>query len=300
MGAAGTGDGSMHCGSAPWCQVFLALTMPRRYTRLAMPRWGLNRRLSPPVFIGACETLPLALSPHDDGLGESADIAARSRLQLSKHKSNIHRALNFGKLTECLWIPVCRWQCTRSGVLVSARVARGDIMGYPTIPGDICSVGPIGPLGPVGPVGAAGSVHAIGPIAAIAPDLSQATYYLRGHGGTLAHVLAALGKFRRRHGHWPRRLYLYPETFAALVQDLTPIGFYRFQQRLEIIADLERDLFCSDDAGNVTVYRMQAAQDPAAIDAATGWLDLCSPGGLPPSNAAPSSASPPSPHEPSR
>lgn len=151
-------------------------------------------------------------------------------------------------------------------------------MGYPTIPGGICSVGPLGPVGPVVPVSAVGSVHAIGPIAAIAPDLSQATYYLRGHGGTLAHVLAALGKFRRRHGHWPRRLYLYPETLAALVQDLTPIGFYRFQQRLEIIADLERDLFCSDDAGNVTVYRMQAAQDPAAIDAATGWLDLCSPG----------------------
>ena len=42
---------------------------------------------------------------------------------------------------------------------------------------------------------------------------------VRGHGGTLAHVLGALGTFRFRHGHWPSRLYLYPETLAALVQD---------------------------------------------------------------------------------
>lgn len=106
--------------------------------------------------------------------------------------------------------------------------------------------------------------------------------FVRGHGGTLAHVLGALGKFRRRHGHWPRRLYLYPETLAALVQDLTPLGFYRFQQRLDVIADLERDMFCADDAGNVTIYRVQTAQDPAAIDAATGWLNLCGPETPPP------------------
>ncbi|VVD67425.1 hypothetical protein PTE31013_00423 [Pandoraea terrigena] len=100
---------------------------------------------------------------------------------------------------------------------------------------------------------------------------------LRGHGGTLAHVLGALGAFRARHGHWPRRLCLYPETLAALVQDLTPLGFYRCQHRLDIVADLARDLFCGDDSGNVSVYRIQAASAPANIDAAAIWLGLSPP-----------------------
>ncbi|VVD73809.1 hypothetical protein [Pandoraea anhela] len=101
---------------------------------------------------------------------------------------------------------------------------------------------------------------------------------VRGHGGTLAHVLGALGKFRLRHGHWPSHIYLYPETLAALVQDLTPLGFYRVQQRLDVAADLERDLYCADDCGNVAIYRLQAASDPASIDAAAVWLGLMLPG----------------------
>ena len=96
--------------------------------------------------------------------------------------------------------------------------------------------------------------------------------FVRGHGGTLAHVLGALGKFHGRHGHWPSHIHLYPETLAALVQDLTPLGFYRFQQRLDVAADLERDLFCADDSGNVSIYRIQTASDPAGIDAAARWL----------------------------
>lgn len=52
----GTDGGSVHDGNTPRCQVSLALTMPRRYSRLATPRWGLNRRLSPPVFIGIART----------------------------------------------------------------------------------------------------------------------------------------------------------------------------------------------------------------------------------------------------
>ncbi|BET12842.1 hypothetical protein [Pandoraea sputorum] len=104
--------------------------------------------------------------------------------------------------------------------------------------------------------------------------------FVRGHGGTLAHVLGALGKFRHRHGHWPSRLFLYPETLAALVQDLTPLGFYRVQQRLDVIADLERDLFCGDDCGNVAIYRVQVASDPAEVDAAAIWLGLMLPEAL--------------------
>ncbi|VVD94576.1 hypothetical protein PCA20602_01816 [Pandoraea capi] len=102
--------------------------------------------------------------------------------------------------------------------------------------------------------------------------------FVRGHGGTLAHVLAALGKFRLRHGHWPSHVYLYPETLAALVQDLTPLGFYRVQQRLDLTADLERDLFCADDSGNIAIYRVQAVSDPASLDAAAVWLGLMLPG----------------------
>ncbi|VVE64232.1 hypothetical protein PCA31118_01536 [Pandoraea captiosa] len=101
--------------------------------------------------------------------------------------------------------------------------------------------------------------------------------FVRGHGGTLAHVLGALGRFRLRHGHWPSRVFLYPETLAALVQDLTPLGFYRVQQRLDVVADLERDLFCSDDCGNVAVYRIQAPSNPASVDAAAVWLGLALP-----------------------
>lgn len=112
-----------------------------------------------------------------------------------------------------------------------------------------------------------------------ARDTARPMRHIRGHGGTLAHVLGAVGKFRFRHGHWPRRLYLYPETLAALVQDLTPLGFYRFQQRLDIVADLERDLFCVDDSGNVSIYRVQATSDPASIEAAAVWLGLLSIGG---------------------
>ncbi|VVD95271.1 hypothetical protein [Pandoraea fibrosis] len=112
-----------------------------------------------------------------------------------------------------------------------------------------------------------------------ARDMARLMRHVRGHGGTLAHVLGAVGKFRFRHGHWPRRLYLYPETLAALVQDLTPLGFYRFQQRLDIVADLERDLFCVDDSGNVSIYRVQATSDPASIEAAAVWLGLLSIGG---------------------
>lgn len=100
---------------------------------------------------------------------------------------------------------------------------------------------------------------------------------VRGHGGTLAHVLGALGTFRSRHGHWPRHLFLYPETLAALVQDLTPLGFHRVQQRLDIVADPERDLFCVDDSGNASIYRVQAAASPAGIEAAAVWLGLCAP-----------------------
>lgn len=70
-----------------------------------------------------------------------------------------------------------------------------------------------------------------------------------------------------------------PETLAALVQDLTPLGFYRFQQRLDIVADLERDLFCAADNGNVSIYRIQMASDPASIEAAAIWLSLLSIGG---------------------
>ena len=115
---------------------------------------------------------------------------------------------------------------------------------------------------------------------------SRALKHVRGHGGTLAHVLGALGTFRFRHGHWPNRLYLYPETLAALVQDLTPLGFYRIQRRIDVAADLERDLFCVDDRGNVSIYRVQAPSDSASIDAAAVWLGLsppaaCSPDGRP-------------------
>ncbi|VVD84073.1 hypothetical protein PMO31116_01242 [Pandoraea morbifera] len=103
---------------------------------------------------------------------------------------------------------------------------------------------------------------------------SQLIESVRGHGGTLAHVLGALGTFRLRHGHWPGRLYLYPETLAALVQDLTPLGFYRLQQHLDVLTDLERDLFCADDSGNVSIYRVQAVPDAVSIDVAAAWLGL--------------------------
>ncbi len=107
-------------------------------------------------------------------------------------------------------------------------------------------------------------------------DTSRLMQHVRGHGGTLTHVLGAVGKFRFRHGDWPRRLYLYPETLAALVEELTPLGFYRCQQRLDLVADLERDLFCADDNGNVSIYRIQAASDPWGIEAAATWLGLLS------------------------
>ncbi|WP_281718155.1 hypothetical protein [Pandoraea apista] len=110
-------------------------------------------------------------------------------------------------------------------------------------------------------------------------DATRLMRHVRGHGGTLAHVLGAVGKFRFRHGHWPQQLYLYPETLAALVQELTPLGFYGFQQRLDLVADLERDLFCVDNSGNVSIYRIQAASDPASIEAAAVWLGLLSIGG---------------------
>lgn len=87
-----TGNGPVHDGNAFRCQVSLAHTMPRRYTRLATPRWGINRRLSPPVFIGSSRvppprppSRPPPSTPHADGLGESADFARCSRLQLSNH-----------------------------------------------------------------------------------------------------------------------------------------------------------------------------------------------------------------------
>ncbi|AJC20769.1 hypothetical protein [Pandoraea pulmonicola] len=117
---------------------------------------------------------------------------------------------------------------------------------------------------------------------------------VRGHGGTLAHVLGALGTFRSRHGHWPRHLFLYPETLAALVQDLTPMGFYLVQQRLDVVADLERDLFCVDDSGNVSIYRVQATPDPAVIEAAAVWLGL-SPPAASARNARPRGTSVPEP-----
>lgn len=127
-------------------------------------------------------------------------------------------------------------------------------------------------------------------------DTSHLIDSVRGHGGTLAHVLGALEKFRFRHGHWPSHLFLYPETLAALVQDLTPLGFYRLQQRLDVVADLERDLFCADDSGNVSIYRVQVAPDPAGIDAVACWLGLmprvASTGSVPSApSAAPTTAS---------
>lgn len=131
-------------------------------------------------------------------------------------------------------------------------------MGHPTLPGRLRPGTP-------------------DPDIALAHDPSCLMECVRGHGGTLAHVLGALGTFRSRHGHWPRRLYLYPETLAALVQDLTPLGFYRCQQRLDILADLERDLFCADESGNVSIYRIQATVDPVGIDAAAVWLGLAPP-----------------------
>lgn len=114
------------------------------------------------------------------------------------------------------------------------------------------------------------------PDAGTAHAMWRLMQHVRGHGGTVSHVLGAVGKFRFRHAHWPRHLYLYPETLAALVQDLTPLGFYRCQQRLDIVADLERDLFCVDDSGNVSIYRIHAASDCASIMAAAVWLDLSS------------------------
>lgn len=99
------------------------------------------------------------------------------------------------------------------------------------------------------------------------------TRYVRGHGGTLAHVLAAIGRFHARYGHWPDRLCLYPETLAALVQDMTPRGFYMLQLRLDVVSDLERDLFCTDSQGNIAVYRVQA-QDYGALENAAVWLGL--------------------------
>ncbi|MFJ2995767.1 hypothetical protein [Pandoraea sp. NPDC087047] len=111
-------------------------------------------------------------------------------------------------------------------------------------------------------------------------DTSHLIDFVRGHGGTLAHVLGALEKFHLRHGHWPSRLFLYPETLAALVQDLTPLGFYRLQQRLDVVADLERDLFCTDDGGNVSIYRIQVAPSSSGIDAAACWLGLMPQGAL--------------------
>lgn len=108
---------------------------------------------------------------------------------------------------------------------------------------------------------------------------------VRGHGGTLAHVLGALGTFRFRHGHWPSRLYLYPETLAALVQDLTPSGFYRLQQHLDVLTDLERDLFCADDGGNVSIYRVPAVPDTVSIDVAAAWLGLAGPAAHSPTQA---------------
>lgn len=121
---------------------------------------------------------------------------------------------------------------------------------------------------------------------------SQLIDFVRGHGGTLAHVLGALGKFRLRHGHWPSRVFLFPETLAALVQDLTPLGFYRVQQRVDVVTDLERDLFCADDCGNVAIYRVQAASSPASIDAAAVWLGLMLPGTSKPDGRPRPSATP--------
>lgn len=129
-------------------------------------------------------------------------------------------------------------------------------MGYPTPPGGLRT-----------DVSDVGTAHA--PL--------QLIESVRGHGGTLAHVLGAIGTFRFRHGHWPRRVYLYPETLAALVQDLTPLGFYRLQQHLDVVPDLERDLFCVDDSGNVSIYRVQAAPSAAVVEAAAVWLGLSSP-----------------------
>lgn len=148
-------------------------------------------------------------------------------------------------------------------------------MGHPTLPGSLRPGAP-------------------DPDIALAHDPSCLMACVRGHAGTLAHVLGALGVFRARHGHWPCRLYLYPETLAALVQDLTPLGFYRCQQRLDIVADLERDLFCADERGNVSIYRIQAAPDPASIDAAAIWLGLSPPTAGDPDNPNAPDGPPPS------
>ncbi|GAB3627705.1 hypothetical protein PTE30175_02401 [Pandoraea terrae] len=100
------------------------------------------------------------------------------------------------------------------------------------------------------------------------------THYVRGHGGTLAHVLEALGKFHTRHGHWPTHLHVYPETLAALVQDLTPLGFYMVQLKVEVVSDLERDLFSADTLGNIAIYRVQAGSIGDVSRDAAQWLGL--------------------------
>ncbi|VVD85918.1 hypothetical protein PEP31012_01351 [Pandoraea eparura] len=157
----GIGNGSVHDGNAFRCQVCLAHTMPRRYTRLATPRWGLNRRLSPPVFISAARATPprrrsrtppqshLPSPPpqpqppppqpqpprhHADGLGESADFARGSALQLSNHKTNTRRARNFGKSTECLWIPVRHRHCMACRARASLFGPRGEPWATPAFP----------------------------------------------------------------------------------------------------------------------------------------------------------------------
>lgn len=112
------------------------------------------------------------------------------------------------------------------------------------------------------------------------PGAHLASAYVRGHGGTFGHVLQALGEFHARHGRWPSHLHLHPETLAALVCDVTPLGLYLLQIRVALISDPVHDFLAADERGNAHAYHFGHSAlltgGADAIDAAARWLGYTS------------------------
>jgi hypothetical protein len=86
---------------------------------------------------------------------------------------------------------------------------------------------------------------------------------------------AAVGGFFVRHGHWPRRIRIFPGAISDLRTNVfSEAAFARIQEKLALIPDEEGAFIVEDEEGGAFVYGSEG-MIPGwyGIDVA-GWLGV--------------------------
>ena len=103
---------------------------------------------------------------------------------------------------------------------------------------------------------------------------------IKSPGGITVRVIEALNGFRRKHGYWPSTLTADSALISFLAtKSLTPLGFFLFQSKVELVEGAEGDVVASGRYGDTFSYGNEGWQDlpvregTEVVDA-RAWLGL--------------------------